>query len=266
MIFIIVTTAILIYAFLIEPYLLSVTHLNLYFNDLPLSFENIKIAQISDIHFTRFIRLHYKVLDTLVKEKPDITVITGDFVNESLKITCKDFCKSIAEKSKYTLAVPGNWDHKVNDFSYFIKSISETGISLLVNSSTVFSKNGDRIFIAGTDDPYKKYADLKKTFRNIPQDAFVILLAHCPDIIYDATEYKPQLVLSGHTHGGQVKIPFIKALYVPSKFGTRFLCGLFKIKNSYLYVNRGIGTSHLPIRFFSPPEITVITLHSKKSF
>ncbi len=261
MIFIIlISTAILIYAFLIEPYLLSITHLNLHFNDLPQSFEKFKIAQISDLHFTRFTCLHRKVLNALEKEKPDIIVITGDFVSRSLKITCKDFCRNITEKSKYTFAIPGNWDHKVNDFNYFVKSINETGISLLINSSTALSKNNNRIFIAGTDDPYRKYADLKKTFKNIPRNTFVILLTHCPDIIYDAIKYKPQLVLSGHTHGGQIRIPFIKALYVPSKFGTRYLSGLFKIKNTYLYVNRGIGTSHLPVRFFSPPEITIITL------
>jgi len=261
---VVIVISFLFYGFFIEPFILFVFHKFFYFENLPKSFDGFKIVQISDLHFTRLTRLHKKVLAILEREKPDMIAVTGDFVGWNLKITCGSFCKDIANKSRNVFAVLGNWDHKMDNFDFLVKNIKDNGISVLINESVPIHKDGEEIFILGTDDSFTGYANLKETFKNVPENAFVILLTHCPDIIYEATRYKPQLVLSGHTHGGQVKIPFLKAFYVPSKFGTHFLSGLFKIKETYLYVNRGLGTSHLPFRLFSPPEVTVFTLYLKR--
>jgi predicted MPP superfamily phosphohydrolase len=254
----------LVYAFLIEPFLLSVERLDLLFDDLPDEFDGFKIVQVSDFHLSHFTSFHVKILSAIDTERPDMIAITGDFNGKNLAAICKDFCKSIAGKSRYVFAVLGNWDHKAENLDFFVKSIKDSGISVLINESAVIKKNGKELFIAGTDDSFTGNEDLGKTFKNIPENNFVIMLTHCPDIIYHAAKYKPQLVLSGHTHGGQVKVPFVRAVYVPSEFGTRFLSGLFRVEGTYLYVNRGIGTSHIPVRFLSLPELTVITLWKKK--
>ena len=253
----------LVYAFFIEPFLLSIERLDLLFNDLPDEFDGFKIVQVSDFHLSHFTPLHVKVLTAIDTEKPDMIAITGDFDGKNLTELGKNFCKNIAEKSRYVFAVLGNWDHRTENLDFLVKSIEDSGISVLINGSAVIERNGKKLFITGTDDSFTGNEDLGKTFKSVPENSFIIMLTHCPDIIYDAVKYKPQLVLSGHTHGGQVKVPFITAIFVPSKFGTRFLSGLFRVEGTYLYVNRGIGTSHIPVRFLSLPELTVITLRKK---
>ncbi|MGB9833010.1 MAG: metallophosphoesterase, partial [Caldisericum exile] len=123
------------------------------------------------------------------------------------------------------------------------------------------TKNGQKVNIVGVNDPYTKRANLKKAVSGIDKSLYTILLSHSPDIFYEAKEKSINLVLCGHTHGGQIKFPFIKfALFVPSRYGSRFLCGLFREGNTTMYVNRGIGESRLPIRIFARPEILIGTI------
>ena len=255
----IVTAILLVYAFFVEPNLLSVTKLELYFKDLPDSADGLRILQISDLHYSGDAPIYEKVLAAIKKLNPDIIVITGDFVGNKQNYKSVEYCKRIVSSGKPVFAVMGNWDHKAADVSRLKSLLQNSGIKVLVNTSVEFKPH---FYIAGTDDSYTGFADLDKTFAHIPEDSFVLLLTHCPDIIYDAVRYHPKLVLCGHTHGGQVKIPFTKkALYVPSKYGSRFIEGLFEVNGVYMYVNRGIGNSHLRVRFLSKPEVTLITLH-----
>ncbi len=251
----------LVYSFFVEPNMLSVTNVNLFFENLPEEKNGLKIAQISDLHYNKDAPIYEKTLKKLREINPDLIVITGDFIGSKKNTKSVEYCKRIAELGIPVYAIMGNWDHNLLELSDFEKKLEDAGIHLLVNSNKEIFKN---FFLAGTDDSFTGYADLAETFSGIPQGAFAILLTHSPDIIYDAAKCKPALVLCGHTHGGQVKIPFTKkALYVPSIYGSRFLEGLFKVNGVYMYVNRGIGNSHLRIRFMSVPEITVFTLRKK---
>ena len=249
----------LIYAFFVEPNLLSVAKLELSFRDLPDSADGIRILQISDLHYSGDAPIYEKTLKTVEKLNPDVIVIIGDFVGNKQNYKSVEYCKRIVSLGKPVFAVMGNWDH--HSFTYeLVNRLEKVGVNVLINTNVEFKPY---FYIAGTDDSYTGFANLDKTFSCIPDNgAFVLLLTHCPDIIYDAVKYHPKLVLCGHTHGGQVKIPFTKkALYVPSKYGSRFIEGLFKIDGVYMYVNRGIGNSHLRVRFLSKPEVTLITLH-----
>lgn len=247
---------ILFYSIFIEPFLLFKTYIDLKFGNLPV--PSFKIVQISDIHYTRMSRQLMLSLKVIEKEKPDIVVITGDFINSSLKINFQEYLKKVYEINPNVYAVLGNWDHNVYDINPLKEAIIKSGVNLIVNSNLTL-QNG--IVLAGTDDPYFDYDDLGKTFENINKNDFVVLLSHTPDIIYEALKYDPEIILSGHLHGGQVCIPFTKiSFYVPSDYGSRFLKGLYQIDGTYLIVNRGLGTSHLRVRFFSPPEITIINL------
>ncbi len=248
----------LFYMYFIEPNMLTLTHIDLKFQDYPLD-KPTKILQLSDLHYDDNGIIYKKTTSTIEKENPDIIVITGDFIGERRNEKVVNFCKQLVGLERPIYAIMGNWDHKYpGGIKELKKVLSELGITVLINSNVEISP---RFHIAGTDDPYFGYANLKKTFKEIPQDAFTILLTHAPDIVYDAVKYNPRLILCGHTHGGQVKLPVIKAIYVPSKYGARFLEGMFQINGVYFYVNRGIGESHLRIRFFSTPEITTFTLH-----
>lgn len=249
---------ILFYMYFIEPNILTLTRIDLKFQDYPLD-KTIKILQLSDLHYDDNGVIYKKTLRAIRKENPNIIVITGDFIGERRNRKVVKFCKQLVEPKRPIYAIMGNWDHKYpGGIKELKKVLSELGITVLVNSNVEIYPH---FYIAGTDDPYFGYANLKKTFKGIPQNTFTVLLTHIPDIVYDAIKYKPNLILCGHTHGGQVKVPFVKAAYVPSKYGTRFLEGMFKVEGVYMYVNRGIGESHLHIRFLSPPEITIFTLH-----
>lgn len=256
LIIVIFALAIFVYGFFIEPNVLTKTYLTLNYESLPV--QEFKIMQISDLHYTRFSRPFKKALEVIKEENPDIVVITGDFISSSLEIKFQDFLAELTGTNNNVIAVLGNWDHNLYDIEPLKNAIIKSGVKLLVNESLTLP-NG--IVIAGTDDPYFEYDDLEKTFKKVSSEQFVVLLSHAPDIVYKALKYNPKLILTGHLHGGQVKIPFLKlAIYVPSEYGNRFLEGLFTIQGVNMYVNRGIGTSHLRIRIFSPPEITIIKL------
>jgi predicted MPP superfamily phosphohydrolase len=250
-----VLIGIALYGFFIEPNELFKTDLTLTFEGLK---KQIKIVQISDLHSTGVSRPLKKSLEIIQKESPDFVFITGDFVSYKKRLLCKNYLMEIVRVCPNTYAVLGNWDHKADDFQELIRQIKETGVKLLVNDACF--TNG--IFIAGVDDPYRNMDDLQRTYKDIPTKSFVILLSHSPDIIERALPYNPKLILAGHLHGGQIALPIVKfALYVPSKYWVKFLRGLYKSNGTYMYVNRGIGESHLRIRICSPPEIAVIKLN-----
>jgi len=127
------------------------------------------------------------------------------------------------------------------------------------------TRGNDFIYLVGVDDPDTSYDNLSYAIKNIEEkDIPKILLAHSPEIIEDIAGQNIDLILAGHTHGGQIKIPFVRPFWVPTKYHGKYANGLFKINNSYLYVNRGVGTTFLPIRFNCPPEITLIELKKYK--
>ncbi|MEF3245427.1 MAG: metallophosphoesterase [Caldisericaceae bacterium] len=247
--------ALLIYGVFIERNQLAITRLNF-------SKENsIKFVQISDLHFTREGKREKKILKIISNEHPDLVFITGDVVNFRKKFEAKKFFKKISALGIKTYFVLGNWDYKVKDVVSLKKEIESAGIKVLENETAEFTKNGLKINIIGLGDPFTNHDRFEEAVNSINNKNFSILLSHTPDIFYKAKEKGIDLILSGHLHGGQVCLPFCKfAIYTPSKYGTKFLRGIFKEGNTIMYVNRGIGESHFPIRIFSKPEILIGTI------
>lgn len=252
-----------IYSIIVEPnFMIRTNVISLKFKKLPKAFDGYKIVQISDLHFGIF---HLPIRNDLViniisKIRPNLIVITGDLVSNigSAKDVIR-FIKRLTFISNVVI-VFGNWDH-ISGFTSYKETLQKLSkVFVLENSHIVVTKNDERIYIIGVDDPHLGFDNLTKALSKVPNQAFKILLAHSPQII-DKAKGKVDLILTGHTHGGQVVIPLIGPLFVPlpSKY-RRYVAGLFEIQGTYLYVNRGIGTSILPIRFNCPPEITVIIL------
>ena len=254
--------------FLREPFQLDVTRLRIASPSLPPGFDGMKIVQLSDLHLHRISRAYRMAIDVIRREHPSLVVITGDLVDrDDQTAVCLAFLTELrAAANAPVVVVPGNWDHRAfptrqSIAAWHERLQAETGIRVLANQNVVLHRCGDRMWLVGTDDPYFGHADLEASFKGVPDTAFALVLTHAPEAFEELAERPAaRLVLAGHTHGGQVRLPFVGAVRVPSRYGTRFAHGLFKLGDTFFYVNAGMGTSHLPVRFLCRPELTVLTV------
>ena len=227
--------------------------------------DGFRIAHISDTHFG-FAGLlnpetvYSKVLSMVREIRPDAIAYTGDLISreESAEEALK-FVEKLSRTSPVFI-VWGNWDHlklkrKLNAFKDELESAGEVAV---LNNESLELEN--RVYLAGVDDPFTGRDRLDSA---LPAGyGFKILLAHSPQIIGSAAG-RVEVILSGHTHGGQVVLPFVGPAYVPLPERYRkYASGLYEIRETLLYVNRGIGMSFLPVRFMCPPEVAEIEFRS----
>jgi len=221
----------------------------------------INIVHISDIHISPWsLPSQFKpVVEFINSLKPDYVAITGDFVTHFKELIpgCAKVLSGLQPKH-FTIGVLGNHDYWI-DAGYLSHNLEEAGIECLINRCRP-SRNGVPITFLGVDDPFTGHDDLKETARNVPDSHLRILLSHSPDIVESAAEVGIDFILAGHTHGGQVRLPFLGALYIPSRYGKRFDMGWFKVKGTSMYVNKGLGGIFPPIRFFCRREIALLKL------
>jgi predicted MPP superfamily phosphohydrolase len=255
-----------LYAAEIARHELSVEQHALHLPRLPETFRGMRVVQISDFHYAEFSEGYFlrDMVERVNRLRPDMVLLTGDFVSfgplpKSFARRHAAGCAEILSKIECPLryAIMGNHDCSVGE-KYVIGPLRENGIPVLLNQAVPLERGGQRLWLAGLDS-----ADQGKSR---PEQAIpraggepVIVLAHEPDILPEIAKYKADLVLSGHTHGGQVRLPFLPPLVLPP-LGKKYVQGLFHYGDTQLYVNRGIGTVGLPIRLNCPPEITVLTL------
>jgi predicted MPP superfamily phosphohydrolase len=154
-------------------------------------------------------------------------------------------------------AVLGNHDVK-SDPNLVEGLLRAVGIQVLANQSVPIEGNGARFWLSGVNDPLEGKPDLAQTLHSVPSDEATILLAHEPDYADHVVRYPVDLQLSGHTHGGQIRVPFLPPGYLPP-MGRKYVWGLYKIGGLTLYTNRGLGTVNVPVRMNCPPEITLLT-------
>lgn len=256
----------LAYAILIESKWYEITEPELQIHNLHPVFDGYRIVQLSDIHMdSSMTRERLKKIASTVNElKPDLIVITGDFVSYEVKYVTNDLRDALSNfhARDGIVAVMGNHDH-LSGVDRVREVLKDVGIRELQNDCMTIERDGGHFYLAGIDDLSAKQARLDLLLPKIPEDAPAILLAHAPDFAdVAAATGRFDAQLSGHTHGGQIQLPFIGTLYGP-EHGHRYQDGLFDVANGLqLYVSRGVGTVHLPIRFLCRPEIAHITLRS----
>jgi hypothetical protein len=240
---------------------------------LPAVWDGLRVVQLSDFHYDAYfsvvpIRKAISVVNAL---RPDLVVLTGDFVtaqtfgrdHDQSSADVIDPCASLLAQLQSplgSLAVLGNHD-VISDHERIVRALETRGIPVLRNRSTAFARAGARLWFAGTDDVLEGHANLPLTLQGIPPEEPVILLAHEPDFAVHAARFPVDLQLSGHSHGGQIRIPLLGAQVLPP-LARRYPWGLHRIGGLTLYTNVGIGTIALPVRFLCPPEITLITLRA----
>ena len=236
----------------IEPENIQVTHYEIQSAEVK---SPLKIAQLSDLHTRGLGRPERKMLAILAKEKPDVILITGDTLADPLG-NYQD-CQKVYRQLHAPLGVwfvRGNWENwrPVRHEREFYR---DAGINLLVNQNRELRPD---VWLVGLDDPYSGFANQGRALKGVPKNVYTIEMFHSP-AYFDHVAGQVNLCLAGHTHGGQVRIPFVKPFWLPTGSG-RFLEGWYEEKGSRMYVNRGLGMSELPVRFLCRPEITFITL------
>ncbi|MBC7330120.1 metallophosphoesterase [bacterium] len=247
----------LLYAYFVEPYWIDVSRIRIETPKLKTG-SKIVIVQLSDIHSKGWNKNERRLPSIVNALNPDIICLTGDYIN---KIEALDAVrKMVGElKVKYGIyAVRGNWDAGVASNVDIFKGLK---VKMLMGEGERISISGNNIYIAGLD--VNDDSALLQALAMRARGDFTILLFHYPDLIEDLNAYDIDLYLAGHTHGGQVAIPFYGAVLTFSKYGKKYERGLYRVGETLLYVNRGIGTEGLPLRFCSRPEITLFEIIGK---
>jgi len=227
----------------------------------PAAFEGTTIAFLTDIHCRRFFP-RKKVRDLVEKVnnlKPDLILLGGDNVSGHwfLAPVYAELKNLKAPLGVY--GVPGNHDYWAH-IELTRKAMKDARISLLENRAVWIKKGGDRIRLGGVGDWWEGTQDLQATMQGTKKNDFVLLLSHNPDYLETLPKDGPDLVLCGHTHGGQLTLFGLWSPFVPSHFGDKYRSGRKEIKSGTAFISNGIGTVGLPLRFCARPEIYFITL------
>jgi len=250
---------------------------------LPAVFDGLKVGQITDIHAGPLVPREpiNKGVDLLLAEKPDLVVLTGDFVSGATKCLWTtyggfkqrhfDYCMNALGRLKAPLGVYGVLGN--HDFwsgsevlNKIVRGLEEVGVQVLRNESIGLERKGKKIYVAGVDDYWESSYSLTRALQGVPEDACRILLSHNPDVNEEIENMKERIdfIMSGHTHGGQVVLPFVGALYVPSPFGQKYLSGLVNDRERQTYISRGLGSFFVPIRLNCPSDVSLLTLRSER--
>lgn len=246
----------ILYGYFIESYWIDVKNVPVLTEKF--SSSSIRVVQITDTHCVSRMQNERRIIEIVNGLDPDIIVFTGDSANDikALPLFRETLGRLNARIGKF--AVTGNEDTR--RFAG-VDLFAGTGFQLFNAGSIRLSKGGEDFFISGVSDGF--YGQWNKALENITEGQYNIFLCHKPDLIGDLKEANIDLYLCGHTHGGQVALPFYGALITFSKYGKKYESGRYQVGGVTLYTNRGLGTEGfgiMRVRFFSRPEITVFDI------
>ena len=269
-----------IYALLVEPLLCQLVKIDIPAEALP---AGLRILFLSDMHHHRWGKREEAFIRSLPDVHVDVVVFGGDFLGSKHGIDASlKFIDHVSNRYPHApmFGVCGNAEHKlipglrIN----FLQELTRVGVVVLQNSNTTICVDGKDIGVIGTDDPYYGFHDLDAAFSGMDPRLPKILITHSPQVIRSSVTYTPDIVLSGHTHGGQVRIPGIGPIRTQNPLSRKIAMGLFSPQNlqdllklesdvpTWLYVSRGLGLAFVPHmrwlapRFLCRPEVTLITI------
>jgi predicted MPP superfamily phosphohydrolase len=251
-----------VYGTQVEPERLTIERVQVPLKNLKPALEGFKIVQLSDLHLYPFTQL--ELIQEAVTQanslKPDLIALTGDYVLEDAETIFELAPVLAALNARYgVFAILGNHDLWTNAATVYT-GLEQAGLPVLINKGLSLNIGQATINLAGVDDGWSGAPDLKAALDNLPPDATTLLLAHEPDLAdIFAEDGRVSLQLSGHSHGGQVRLPGVGALVLPY-LGRKYDHGLNQVGDLWVYTNRGIGVINPPIRLNCPPEITEVTL------
>lgn len=246
------------YAYAIEPMLIRLEQLSLRVPDLPPHLDGFRIGVLADLHVGTMVPVGRGVeaSSRLAAEKPDIVLVAGDMTG---------YVASHAEEQRLietalapvrgAYGVLGNWDYFGHKLPPGVRR--QTAVRILVNEGLLIAPG---LWLGGLDDGLHGHPDVDRALTGCPEGAVRLLLAHEPDLAdLVRPEHRVSLQISGHTHGGQVRLPLIGPLLKPP-LGRKYFAGLNRAPACAVYTSRGVGVTGIPVRFMVPPEVAIITL------
>ena len=255
------------YGTLVERHNLRDTKLEIDVPGLPQAFDGYRIVQLSDFHMggrgwsadtaTRAVAL-------ASSKRGDLIVLTGDLAETSLGIAhCADILAPLRAPDG-VLAVLGNHDyaHRAVRVQALVGMLQSLGVRVLRNESLRLDRGGEELWVVGIDDGYSGHDYLPKALVGVPAGARPIVLSHYPDFAWRLGPGRWAVVLSGHSHGSQVRVPFLGRYARERIAKTRFSHGLYRVNRTPVFVTTGVGTSGHPLRLFSRPEVATIVLRA----
>jgi uncharacterized protein len=244
---------------LIEPYLLETKEITIESNQIPSEFDGKRIVFLTDIHYGPFFSIDR--VNSLVNQTnelhPDMILLGGDYVTDNasnLGPVFESLSKLKAPMGVY--GVLGNNDPR----NASIQAMENAGITYIGNNGVWIGNNSSRIRVGGVADMDTDVPNQLPILNGVNPNDFVILVTHKPDYFPEVSKSKVDLVLAGHTHGGQITFFGLYAPFVSSKYGQEYVTGEKKLGNDTMIISNGIGTVWAPLRFFARPQIVVVTL------
>src|SRR5918912_1145494 len=245
----------------------ALTHYEVVVPGLPPGLEGLRVLQVSDLHLRPGSELAWQLPEVAAAAPHDLAVYTGDFIDDDDGIAPVGTLPARMPRVAGAYAVLGNHDHRPrgrahgrNDVGRLQAALAAAGLEVLTNTARPIC--GGELVLAGVDDPATGRDDLSRAMRGVPPGVCCLLLAHSPDIVLRLGPYRPGLILAGHTHGGQIRLPLIGPVITMSKVPRPLTMGLHEYAGVPTFVTRGIG-----YRVFTPPrgspaEVALLTLRS----
>ena len=267
--------ALSLYSGELERHALTTVHRTVRIRNLPTPFHGFTIAQLSDFHYRDFNEPYFMehAVHAVNRLNPDMVALTGDFItahripdsagmdSEKMRIEDANDCAAILQGLTCPMRFCSLGNHDAYSTKGILAALRANHLDPLYNDHFAIDRGGDRLWVAGLADAYFDVPNLATALPKRKENEPIVLLGHEPDFADTVANYSPvDLMLAGHTHGGQIRVPLMPAMFLPA-MGVNYVSGLFQIHNGMqLYVTRGLGTMHLPFRLNCPPELTLFTL------
>jgi hypothetical protein len=226
----------------------------------------LRLVQLSDLHLHSHEGYYERVAHRVNELQPDIILLTGDYVEQSRNLKGVLAFLGLLRARAGIFAVQGNWEYYARlEGENLRRKLARVGVRLLINERHDLEIAGTALSVLGLDYPSCE-DDLTQLMETVAPERVNVLLSHVPAFAHQLLDRRINLILAGHTHGGQIRLPLLPPLYLP-RFSGPFVAGLYRVGLARipLYVTRGLGTSVLPVRFLCPPEITLLQLVAKKA-
>ncbi|GIO25461.1 metallophosphoesterase [Ornithinibacillus bavariensis] len=227
--------------------------------------SKITVLQISDVHNKISRSQHEKLIEAVIRVNPDVIVLTGDLVDRTTADLTNVFLfiEQLVEVNQNTFFVTGNHERDNSNVDELLAGLADCGVTVLSNSNTEIMIRDSTINLVGIDNESTNHENMNLAFSGIKHEKYTILLSHSPGVVMNYQDIPADLILSGHTHGGQIRLPLVGAIVAPNQgYFPKYDKGTFEIgSEQYIYIDSGLGTSVAPVRFWNQSQISLIEIN-----